>query len=239
VKLKNKVAIITGASQGLGKALALRFSEEGASVCICSRNVDHLRLVHLEIFSKNGKSLFEQVDVTDEFQIQEFLYQCHKKFGQFHILINNAAQLGPRVPLANYPPQEWKKILSVNLTGPFLMTKYALQYFSDGGSILNVSSSVGIENKADWGAYGISKFGIEGLTQAFAEELRARRIRVNAINPGAIDTDMRHEAFPKEPLPRLKHPDEILDPFIYLVSDEAKNITGQSLNAQQFKEPTQ
>ena len=235
MKLTNKVAVISGASRGIGRAVAKRFAAEGAVVCMCARHVELLRGVSLEIMSAGGKSFFEQTDISDERQAEEFLSMCMDNFGAIDVLVNNAGILGPRVPLAQYSSQEWDKVLSVNLNGLFFMTKHALPLFrQQGGSIINVSSSVGRNARANWGAYGVSKFATEGFTQALAEELRPMNIRVNAVNPGSVATEMRHQAFPDEDQRTLKKPEEVLDAFVYLASDDSKHVTGQTIDAQHF-----
>ena len=235
MKLANKVAVISGASRGIGRAVAKRFAQEGAVVCMCARHVELLRGVSLEIMSAGGRSFFEQTDISDERQTEEFLSLCGDNFGTIDVLVNNAGVLGPRVPLAHYSSQEWDKVLSVNLNGLFFMTKHALPLFREqGGSIINVSSSVGKIAKTNWGAYGVSKFAAEGFTRALAEELRSRNIRVNAVNPGSVATEMRHQAFPDEDPRTLRKPEEILDAFVYLASDDSKHVTGQTIDAQHF-----
>jgi NAD(P)-dependent dehydrogenase (short-subunit alcohol dehydrogenase family) len=235
MKLTNKVAVISGASRGIGRAVAKRFAAEGAVVCMCARHVELLRGVSLEIMSAGGKSFFEQTDISDERQAEEFLSMCMDNFGAIDVLVNNAGILGPRVPLAQYSSQEWDKVLSVNLNGLFFMTKHALPLFRlQGGSIINVSSSVGRNARANWGAYGVSKFATEGFTHALAEELRPMNIRVNAVNPGSVATEMRHQAFPDEDQRTLKKPEEVLDAFVYLASDDSKHVTGQTIDAQHF-----
>ncbi len=235
MKLANKVAVISGASRGIGRAVAKRFSSEGAVVCMCARHVELLRGVSLEIMSAGGKSFFEQTDISDERQTEEFITLCGDNFGAIDVLVNNAGMLGPRVPLSHYSSQEWEKVLSVNLNGLFFLTKHALPFFpQSGGSIINVSSSVGKTARANWGAYGVSKFATEGFTSALAEELRLRNIRVNAVNPGPVATEMRHQAFPDEDPRTLKKPEDILDAFVYLASDDSKHVTGQTIDAQHF-----
>ena len=236
MKLENKVVIVSGASRGIGRAVAKRFAGEGAVVCMCARHVDMLRVVNLEIMSAGGKSYFEQTDISDERQVKEFISSCGANFGAVDVLVNNAGILGPRAPLSQYPSQEWDRVLSVNLSGLFFMTKHALPLFREtGGSIINVSSSVGKIARPNWGAYGVSKFATEGFTRALAEELRSRNIRVNAVNPGAVATEMRHQAFPDEDKRTLKKPEEVLEAFVYLASDESQHVTGQSFDAQHFK----
>ncbi len=235
MKLKNKVAIVTGASRGLGRAIAKRFAAEGAAVCLCARNGDLLRSVSLEILSRGGKVMFEQTDVADEQQVLEFVAACTSMWNGIDILVNNAGVLGSRNALADYSLAEWQKVMAVNVTGVFLMTKHVLPHFNNGGSILNVSSSVGRTPKVNWGAYAVSKFALEGITRLFAEELRSQNVRVNSINPGGVATEMRHQAFPQEDQNTLRKPEEILDPFVFLASDESRGITGQSFDAQNFK----
>jgi NAD(P)-dependent dehydrogenase (short-subunit alcohol dehydrogenase family) len=235
MKLTNKVAIITGASKGLGKEIAKRFAREGAVVCLCARNVELLRAVQFEIMAMGGKSIFEQTNITDEHDIKAFISSCASSFGRVHILVNNASILGERIPIADYPRQEWEKVIAVNLSGTFLMVKHALPLFgNEGGSIINLSSSVGRIGKPNWGAYGVSKFGIEGLTQELAEELRSRNIRVNSVNPGPMATEMRRQAYPDEKQSALKKPADVTDIFVYLASDDSKNISGKTLDAQSF-----
>ena len=236
MKLEHKVAVISGASKGIGRALAKRFAREGAVVCLCARHVELLRSVSLEIMSAGGRSYFEQTDVSDEHQVAEFFSACSTDFGAIDILVNNAGMLGLRVPLVQYSSQEWEKVLSVNLNGLFFMTKHAIPFFNPtGGSIINVSSGVGKIAKPNWGAYGVSKFATEGFTQALAEELRPQQIRVNAVNPGAVATDMRHQAFPDEDQRALPKPEDILDVFVYLASDESNHLTGRTFDARHFK----
>lgn len=234
-KLRNKVAVITGASRGLGRALAVRFAAEGAAVCMCARNGDLLRSVSLEIMSFGGKVFFESTDITDERQVMEFVAACTSMWSGIDILVNNAGVLGSRSLLENYPLADWQKVFAVNVTGAFLVTKHFLPHFNGGGSIINVSSSVGRTARATWGAYAVSKFALEGMTQLLSEELRSRNIRVNSINPGGVATEMRHQAFPQEDPKTLPKPESVLDPFVFLASDESKGVTGQSFDAQRFK----
>ncbi|MDE3056441.1 MAG: SDR family oxidoreductase [Bacteroidota bacterium] len=235
MKLKNKVAVVTGASRGVGRAVAQRFAAEGAAVCLCARNGELLRSVSLEILSHGGKATFEQTDITDERQVLEFVAACTSMWSGIDILVNNAGVLGSRNELADYPLTDWQKVFAVNVTGVFLMTKYLIPHFNTGGSIINVSSSVGRTVQPAWGAYAVSKFALEGMTKLLAEELRSRNIRVNSINPGGVATEMRRLAFPQEDPNTLRKPGEILDPFVFLASDESLGITGRAFDAQRFR----
>ena len=152
------------------------------------------------------------------------------------MLVNNASFLGPRVPIADYPVSAWEDVLRVNLTGSFLMIQEALKIMMPQrhGSIINVSSGVGRAGKARWGAYAAAKFGVEGLTQVLADEVRELGIRVNTVNPGPTRTEMRALAYPEEDPLTLVTPDDIVPIFVYLASDASAAVTGQSLEARDW-----
>jgi NAD(P)-dependent dehydrogenase (short-subunit alcohol dehydrogenase family) len=151
------------------------------------------------------------------------------------VLVNNAGVLGPRVEILEYPEEEWRRVIEVNLTGPFLVSKAVVVHMPEGGSIVNVVSGVSVEGRAKWGAYSVSKFGVEGLTQILASELEERGIRVNAVDPGGMRTGMRAAAYPEEnPLTRIT-PEENTGVFLYLASDESRDVTGERFKAQEFR----
>lgn len=156
------------------------------------------------------------------------------RFGSVDVLVNNASLLGPRVAIVDYPFSSWVEVMRINLNGVFLMTQEVLQQMIPRrqGSIINVSSGVGRVGKANWGAYGPSKFAVEGFSQMLAEEIRRFGIRVNALNPGATRTEMRAAAYPEEDPLTLPKPDDITKAFVYLASDESTGVTGKSLDAQ-------
>ena len=237
MKLLHKTAVVTGASQGLGKAIAKRFALEGAAVCLCARNIELLRGTNLEIMASGGKSIFEQTDVTDEEQVREFLSSCASSFGEIHILVNGASVSGKPVPLSEYSLPEWERVVAVNLTGTFLVTKHAVPLFGKrGGSIINLSSPVGRAGASSAGAHEVSKFGVEGLTQELAEELRPLNIRVNVVHPGALTTWMRPQAYTKERQPSPKKTEDFTDIFLYLASDESTHVTGKTFDAQNWQQ---
>ncbi|MDI6780445.1 MAG: SDR family NAD(P)-dependent oxidoreductase [Bacteroidota bacterium] len=169
-------------------------------------------------------------DLRNEKSVAEFVENITATFGRIDVLINNASVLGSRVPIDSYPVGIWRDVVDVNVNGTFILTKHALPLMiqQKSGSIINVSSSVGRKGRRNWGAYAVSKFAIEGFTQTLAEEVKDFGIRVNSLNPGAMATDMRLEAYPDEDQSKLKKPEEILDIFFYLASDESKEITGQA-----------
>lgn len=239
MKLKNKTAIITGGSKGLGKALALRFASEGANVAICSRSEDNLTKARIELHSKGVHLLALQCDIADAEQDHLFVQKVLEEFDTIDILINNASVLGPRIPLIEFTLPTWHRIIETNVHGLFHMTKAVLPFLikQRSGSIINITSSVGKVGRANWGAYAVSKFALEGFTQVLADEVRKDRIRVNSVNPGAMATEMRHLAYPDEDQSKLKSPDAITDVFVYLSSHASLNITGQYFEAQNFESP--
>jgi NAD(P)-dependent dehydrogenase (short-subunit alcohol dehydrogenase family) len=233
--LQGKVALITGASQGLGKALALSFAAEGASVVINSRREEGVRAIAREIEAKGGEVLALAADVSEAADVERLVGATVERFGRVDVLVNNAGVLGPRVEIEEYPEDEWRRVIDANLTGPFLVSKTAIPHMPEGASIVNVVSGVSVEGRAGWGAYSVSKFGVEGLTQILAAELAERGIRANAVDPGGMRTDMRAAAYPEEdPMTRVT-PEENTAVFLYLASDESKDVTGERFKAQEFQ----
>lgn len=236
MKLKGKTAVITGASRGLGRALALRFAAEGARLALCSRLLDEHTKARLVLDLQAAQLFVQACDISDPEQVKEFAKNVLREFGTIDVLINNAAILGPRTEIADYPSSMWDRVMLVNINGAFYVTKEFLQSMrkQGRGSIINVTSSVGRIGKARWGAYAVSKFGVEGLSQVLAEEVRHYGIRVNTVNPGAMATEMRHAAYPQEDQSKLKSPDDTTDVFVYLASDVSRSVTGKHFEAQQF-----
>ena len=233
--LQGKVALITGASQGLGKALALSFAAQGASVVINSRREEGVRPVAREIEAEGGEVLALAADVSEAADVERLVGATVERFGRVDVLVNNAGVLGPRVEIEEYPEDEWRRVIDANLTGPFLVSKAAIPHMPEGASIVNVVSGVSVEGRAGWGAYSVSKFGVEGLTQILAAELAERGIRANAVDPGGMRTDMRAAAYPEEdPMTRVT-PEENTAVFLYLASDESKDVTGERFKAQEFQ----
>ncbi len=233
--LEGKVALITGASQGLGRALALAYAKEGASIIINSRSEESIRPVAEEVESMGAEVLALAADVSKSADVERLVDAATRRFGRIDVLVNNAGILGPRVAILDYPEDEWRRVIDANLTGPFLVSKAVVEHMPEGGSIVNVVSGVSVEGRAKWGAYSVSKFGVEGLTQILAAELKERGIRVNAVDPGGMRTEMRAAAYPEEdPMTRIT-PEENTDVFLYLASDESKDETGERFKAQEFR----
>ncbi|WP_207890359.1 SDR family NAD(P)-dependent oxidoreductase [Rubrobacter taiwanensis] len=232
--LEGKTVLITGASRGLGKALALACAREGADLVLNSRSAESLEPVTVEATGFGVRVMQAPGDVTDSGFVERMVSEAAERFGRIDVLYNNAGILGPRVEIVEYPEDEWRAVLEANLTGPFLVSKAVIPHMPEGGSIVNVTSGVSVEGRAKWGAYSVSKFGLEGLTQILAAELQERGIRVNSVDPGGMRTEMRAAAYPDEdPMTRIP-PEENTDVFLYLASDDSRGVTGRRFKAQEF-----
>jgi NAD(P)-dependent dehydrogenase (short-subunit alcohol dehydrogenase family) len=233
VMLEGKVALITGASQGLGRALALEFAREGARVVVNARSEESIGPVAGEVEDVGAEVLAVAADVSREADVERLVRETVGRFDRIDVLINNAGLLGPRVGIEDYPEDEWRRVIDANLTGPFLVSKAAIPHLSGGSSVINVVSGVSVEGRAEWGAYSVSKFGVEGLTQILAAELAERGVRVNAVDPGGMRTDMRAAAYPEEDPQTRITPEENTAVFLYLASDESEGVTGERFKAQE------
>jgi NAD(P)-dependent dehydrogenase (short-subunit alcohol dehydrogenase family) len=240
VLLSGKVALVTGVSKGLGRAVSLAYAREGASIVGCSRNAADLREVARELSAVTSSYLLLAADVSDPDDVKKLVDEALRRFQRIDVLVNNASILGPRVEIVEYPEEAWREVMDVNLFGAYLVSKRVSQVMmrQRSGSIINVTSSVGRQGRARWGAYAAAKFGLEGLTQVLADELELHNIRVNSVNPGALATQMRREAYPEEDQSKLKKPEETLAVYLYLASDESVGKTGGAYEAQNFVKPS-
>ena len=232
--LQGKVALVTGASQGLGRALALAYAKEGSSLVVNSRSEEGIRPVAGEVEGLGAEVLAVAADVSRGEDARRLVEEAVGRFGGIDVLVNNAGLLGPRVAIEEFPEEEWRRVIDANLTGPYLVSKAAIPHLREGASIINVVSGVSIEGRAGWGAYSVSKFGVEGLSQILAVELKGRGVRSNAVDPGGMRTDMRAAAYPEEDPQTRITPEENTAVFLYLASDESKGVTGQRFKAQEF-----
>jgi NAD(P)-dependent dehydrogenase (short-subunit alcohol dehydrogenase family) len=234
-RLINNVALITGATRGIGKAIAAAYALEGARVFICARNQQDVAATVREL---RGQIMDAQIDgcagdVGKETDVCQIVDAVIKRFQTIHTLVNNASLLGPRVPLVHYPVAQWEEVIRVNLHGVFLLSQHVVKGMiaQHQGSIINVSSGVGRVGRARWGAYAVSKFGLEGLTQVLADEVKEFGVRVNSVNPGPTRTDMRAKAYPEEDPLTLPTPEQITAIFVHLASADSVDVTGQMLKA--------
>ncbi|MGG3562466.1 SDR family oxidoreductase [Neobacillus rhizosphaerae] len=232
------VVMITGASKGLGRELTLAFAQKGANLAICARGEKNLQEVKKEA-EINGASyvLAVTADVAKSRDVERFVAMTEELFGKVDVLINNASILGPSpMPLLlDYPEEDFLEVLKVNAVSPFLVTRRILpgMILNNKGSIINVTSEAGNTGYAGWGAYGISKFALEGLTETWADELKETGVRVNMVDPGEMDTEMHQLAVPDCDY-ELANPKDVINVFLYLASDSSKHVNGQRFQAQEF-----
>lgn len=240
-KLINNVALITGATRGIGKAVAAAYVREGARVFICARNQLDVAATLRELRYDSTDAQVDGCagDVGKETDVRRIIDAVIERFQRIDTLVNNASLLGPRVALVEYPFRQWEEVIRVNLHGVFLLSQQLVKRMivQRHGSIINVSSGVGRVGRARWGAYAVSKFGLEGLTQVLADEVKEFGIRVNSVNPGPTRTEMRAEAYPEEDPLTLPTPEQITPIFVHLASAHSENLTGQMLEAQDWSEP--
>lgn len=236
--LRDRVVLITGASDGIGKALALRAAQLGAQVILHGRNTSKLETVYDEIV-RTEDACRPSIAVMDlaRASSEEYVTLADgivKEFGRLDGLVHNAAILGQRMSIEQYDAAEWQRVLHVNLTAPFALTQVFLPLLkrSPDPSVIFTSSGVGRVGKAYWGAYSVSKFGIEGLSQILSAENKHVPIRVNCINPGPTRTNMRLQAYPAEDRNASRPPADVLRPYLYLLGPEGRGVTGVSLDAQ-------
>ena len=219
LKLPGVVAIITGAGRGIGRATAEAFAHQGARVVLCSRTKSEIDDAVASIEAKGGLAVGRKTDIGSPREAEALAKFAIRRFGTIDVLINNAGILGPRVPLAEYPLRAWNEVIRINLSGTYHMTRAVLPFMMRRGSgcIVNVTSSVGRQGRAGWGAYAISKSGIESLTYMFAEELRPSGLRVFGFNPGGTRTRMRAAAYPEEDPSLLPEPSVAAEALVRLV----------------------
>ncbi|MBI3607694.1 MAG: SDR family NAD(P)-dependent oxidoreductase [Nitrospirae bacterium] len=232
--LAGKTAVVTGGGSGIGAAVARALAREGAAVLVCGRRIAPLQWVRDEIVREGGTAIALAADLTQEADLNRVVRETDRQWGRLDVLVNNAGILGVRAPIAEYPLKVWDDVLDVNLRTVFRVTKALLPLMTRGGSIINVSSGVGRAGRAGWGAYAVSKFGVEGLSQVLADELRERGIRVNTLNPGGTRTAMRATAYPDEDPTTLPTADAIAPVFVFLASEEAKGVTGRAIDAREW-----
>jgi 3-oxoacyl-[acyl-carrier protein] reductase len=236
MKLKDKVAIITGAAQGIGKSMARRFAEEGAKVVVCDINPEGIQKVSEELTQREFSNYALQLDVSDSRQVEETIKKILQKYNGIDILVNNAGITRDGL-LIRTSESDWDKVLAVNLKGAFNMTKSVTRIMMKqrSGRIVNITSVVGLMGNAGQGNYSASKAGLIGLTKSAAKELAPRGITVNAVAPGYILTPMTENlpAAAKDnfmssiPMKREGKPEDVANLVLFLVSDEADYITGQ------------
>ncbi|MDO8331828.1 MAG: YciK family oxidoreductase [Fluviicoccus sp.] len=236
--LTGRVILVTGASDGIGRAAAQTYASLGATVVLLGRDLQKLEQVYDAIekaghpqpaiipmnFSSATQADFDQLAVSIE-----------QELGRLDGILHSAGLLGDITPLEMYDPDTWDDIMKVNLRAPFVLTQTLLPLLkrSPDASVIFVSSSVGRKARAFWGAYAVSKSGVEALSALFADEMtNISQIRFNCVNPGGTRTAMRARAYPAENPATVKSPEEIMPVFTWLMGPDSRGVTGQSLDAQ-------
>lgn len=235
--LDNRIVLITGASDGIGKALALACAAHGATVILHGRNVKRLEGVYDAIVNAGGKRpsiLPLDFEKAGPAEYENIAGAIEKEFGRLDGLVHNASMLGERAPVEHHDVPKWLRTMHVNVNAPFILTKYCLPLLkkSADASIIFTSSGIVPRPRAYWGAYLPSKWASDGLMRMLSDELESAHIRVNSVNPGAVRTNMRLQAYPAEDRSKLAAPETIMTPYLYLLGPDGKNVTGQTLDAQ-------
>ena len=239
LKLKGRVALITGAAQGIGKSIALLLAQNGANIVVSDINLERAEETAREIESIGSKAMAVKVDVANLKEVEQMVEAVLEKFGKIDILVNNAGITRDKLIL-RMTEEDWDAVLNVNLKGTFNCTKVVVRHMAKqrSGKIVSIASVVGEMGNAGQANYSASKAGVIGLTKTIAREFAQRRINVNAIAPGYIETPMT-EILPEKvkeelksliPMERLGKPEDVAEAVLFLVSEESNYITGQVLN---------
>lgn len=237
--LTDKVILVTGATDGIGKQAALTYAKYGATVILSGRNTKKLEAVYDEIEELGyPQPAFIPLNLqnTAPEQYAQVAEVIENEFGRLDGLLLNASDLGLLSPIEHFDEETWYRVMQVNVNSTFLLTKYCLPLLqsSEQASIVYTSSGVGQKGRAYWGAYSVSKFATEGLMQVLADELEKTNIIVNSINPGATRTKMRANAFPGEDPTTLPTAEDIMPAYLWLMDRTQNSQTGQAVNARDF-----
>lgn len=232
-RLQGRVALVTGASRGIGAAVARRYAREGAHVIAVARTVGALEELDDDIQTISGQpATLAPMDITDGEKLDHMGAVIHERFGRLDILVGNAGILGTLSPVGHIDPKVWDQVIAINLSANWRLLRAMdpLVRAADAGRVIFVTSTVGAAPRAYWGAYSVSKAGVEMLTRIYAEEVTKTAVRANLINPGATRTQMRAQAMPGEDPAGLKSPDEKTDLFVELAEASCQR-NGETLTA--------
>ncbi|NWF92737.1 MAG: SDR family oxidoreductase [Syntrophaceae bacterium] len=240
MRLKNRVAIVTGAARGIGKAIALAFVREGAKVALVDVDQGRLDILKDEIKKRSGEAIAISCDITKSADVRDMVKQTYGTFGRVDILVNNAGIIR-RGTIETVTEEDWDQVIAVNLKGTFNCCKAVVEFMKPQGygKIVNISSIAGkMGDITSAPGYGPSKAGVDALTKTLARQLAPYGINVNAVSPHAIETEMsaqwseerRREIIASIPLGRLGRPEDVAEAVLFLASDEASFITGEILD---------
>lgn len=234
--LKDRIILVTGAGDGIGRVVSKTLAGYGATVILLGRTMEKLEIVYDEIEEAGDPqpAIFPlNLESATEHEYFALINSVGQEFGRLDGLLHNAAQLALLSRIDDYDIATWNKVIQVNLTAPFLLTQTCLPLLreSKDASVLFTSDSIGRKGRAYWGAYGVSKFGLEGLMQILADETGNSAIRVNSIAPGPTRTALRAFAYPGEDPESLPKAETFMDTYLYLLGPDSKGITGQAFDA--------
>ena len=234
-RLAGRIALVTGASRGIGRAVALGFAEAGAHVVLVARTTGALEEVDDEVRARGGTATLVQLDLRKPDRVDALGPSVYQRWGKLDILVGNAGVLGPLSPLAHISNDAWADVMEINLNANWrlIRTLDPLLRRSDAGRAIFVSSGAASASNAYWGPYAVSKAGLEALVKTYALEIETTTVRANIVNPGPIRTHMRAAAFPGEDASTLAPPEEIAPLFVDL-ADPAQQANGQIFN---FRRP--
>jgi 3-oxoacyl-[acyl-carrier protein] reductase len=230
MSLEGKVALITGAGRGIGRSIALTLAKQGAKVALSARNLQELQAVQAEIIALGQEAIYEVVDVSLELEVKKLLEKTVQHFGRLDVVVNNAG-LGIYGPLVETSVETWDKIMAVNARGPFLVCREAIPHLKKQkrSFIINISSVVGVKGYENQTAYTASKHALMGLSKALAKEVQKDGIRVHALCPGGVDTQMVALARPDLDPSILMQPQEIADIVLFLVTRSGNAVIDEVL----------
>jgi NAD(P)-dependent dehydrogenase (short-subunit alcohol dehydrogenase family) len=234
--LAERVILVTGATAGIGRAVARALVTHGATVVLHGRNEKKLQALYEELLPLGPEPAVAQIDLerAQGPDYQALTDAIEERYGRLDGLLHNAGMLGDRSPVEHYDIGLWQRVIHVNLNTAFILTRCLLPLMrqSEDASLVFTTSGVGHRGRAFWGAYCVSKFGTEGLTEILADELENTKIRVNCINPGATRTNMRRRAYPAEDPRTLRAPEDIISPYVYLLGPDGREVNGCRLECQ-------
>lgn len=235
--LDKKIILVTGAGDGIGKQAALHYAKYGATVILLGKTVVKLESVYDEIINTGGNEpAIVPLDLKGATakNYRDMASTINDQFGCLDGLLHNASVLGHLGPFTQISEEDWQNVFQINVTSQFLMTQALLPALKKAvkSSVIFTTSSVGLQGKAYWGPYSISKFATQGMMQILADEYDNSTIRFNCINPGATKTSMRAKAFPAESANNLKTPEQIMPLYLYLMDREKSTENGQTFDAQ-------
>lgn len=238
MRLEGKIALVTGGTRGIGEAICIRLAKEGADIAFTGRDQNAAKRVTSTISDFGKRALFIEADITDKGRMAEVISNIEKQLGPIDILVNNAGITRDNL-FIRMKEDDWRAVVDTNLTGTFNVTQAVARSMlkRKNGSIINISSVIGLTGNSGQANYAASKAGIIGFTKALAKEFSSRNIRVNAVAPGFIETDMtkklsddiREKARLQIPLGFFGKPDDVAASVAFLASDDARYITGQIL----------